>query len=115
MPKGRQPDLGIVRDSGSANPPRRSGSTALVDIEPETFLLPDYEEVTEAYIEIIALPEQELIASIEILSPSNKDSNGHGEYWAKRAMMLRQKVHLVEIDLLPGRAPVGAAQTASRW
>jgi hypothetical protein len=99
-PRARQPDLGIVMQADVPASTRGSSATVLADIEPERFLLPDYEETTEAYIEVVALPEQQLITSIEILSPSNKDSAGHGEYWAKRAKMLRQKVHLVEIDLL---------------
>jgi hypothetical protein len=96
----RQPDVGIVRQADSPVIVGALAAAVLTDIEPEHFLLPYYEETIEAFIEIVALPEQELITSIEILSPSNKDPTGHSEYQTKRARMLRQKVHLVEIDML---------------
>jgi hypothetical protein len=88
-PRSRQPDVGIVKNGDTPADANASSTAVLADIEPEYFLLPDYEEVTEAYIDVVALPEQQLVTSIEILSPSNKDSAGHGEYWAKQARMLR--------------------------
>jgi hypothetical protein len=93
----RKPDIAVARDIESQ---RGGGTAVLPDIEPATLTLPEFEESPEAYIDIRTFPEGELIASIEILSPSNKSSSGHGEYWTKRAAMIRQGVHLVEIDLL---------------
>jgi hypothetical protein len=95
----RRPDIAVARDFELG----RAGQTTtavLPDIEPTTLTLPEFEEIPEAYIEIRTLPDRELVTSIEILSPSNKSASGHGEYWTKRAAMIRQGVHLVEIDLL---------------
>jgi hypothetical protein len=39
---------------------------------------------------------------IEILSPTNKAGEGFSKYLRKRRATIRQKVHLVEIDLLLG-------------
>jgi hypothetical protein len=39
---------------------------------------------------------------LEMLSPTNKASEGFQEYRAKRKAILLQKVHLVELDLLVG-------------
>jgi hypothetical protein len=62
-------------------------------------------EVRETYIEIFATePEQRLVTTIEVLSPTNKDRGGHGWnlYLRKRQAALVCGVHLVEIDLLRG-------------
>jgi len=77
-----------------------TATAVLPDIEPATLTLPNYDENPEAYIDIRTFPDRELVTSIEILSPSNKSASGHGEYWTKRASMILQGVHLVEIDLL---------------
>ena len=74
----------------------------MLDFEPAVLTLPDHLENLEAYIDIRSLPDQELIASIEILSPSNKDPSVHGEYWPERYSMIQQRINLVEIDLLLG-------------
>jgi hypothetical protein len=95
----RKPDVAVARDFESD----QGGGTAtavLPDIEPAALTLPDYDENPEAYIDIRTFPDRELVTSIEILSPSNKSPSGHGEYWTKRASMILQGVHLVEIDLL---------------
>lgn len=58
----------------------------------------------EKYIEIRLRDNREVVAVIELLSPSNKraHSDGRREYLAKRAMVLHGSVHLVELDLLRG-------------
>jgi len=103
----RKPDIAVARDFESD----QGGATAtavLPDIEPATLTLPNFDENPEGYIDIRTFPDRELVTSIEILSPSNKSASGHGEYWTKRAAMILQGVHLVEIDLLLGgrRLPV---------
>ena len=47
---------------------------------------------------------------LELLSPTNKGDGGYSDYLTKRAAILRQKVHLVELDLLLAgrRMPLGA-------
>src|SRR5205807_1726822 len=54
----------------------------------------------ETYIEILHLPERSLVATLELLSPANKEQPGRTEYLAKRRALLFQNVHLVELDLL---------------
>ena len=99
-PRSRRPDLSVAQ---SEYADVSSGAVAFRShIEPAVLTLPDLEEVPEAYIDIRSLPEQQIVTSVEILSPSNKSPAGRGEYWAKRAALLRQAVHLVEIDLLLG-------------
>jgi hypothetical protein len=58
------------------------------------------EEERERFIQILRLPDRELVAILEFLSPSNKTNPGRGEYLVKRNAILRQRVHLVELDLL---------------
>ena len=60
------------------------------------------EEVREAYIEILHRPERELVAVLELLSPTNKIEPGWGDYAAERTALLRRPIHLVELDLLVG-------------
>ncbi|HZL34713.1 MAG TPA: DUF4058 family protein [Tepidisphaeraceae bacterium] len=64
----------------------------------------------ETFIEIRTLPEREVIAALELLSPSNKLGRTRVEYLDKRDEVLRAPVHLVELDLLLGglRLPMGA-------
>jgi hypothetical protein len=101
------PDLSVGRDiysdSGSA------GTAVLTEpsLAPSVLTLPDYDPVSEAYIDIRRLPDQELVTSIELLSPTNKDPHGgSSKYRAKRADTISQNVNLVEIDLLlAGRRP----------
>ena len=59
----------------------------------------------EAFVEIYeATPEQRLVTSIEILSPSNKRPRtpGYDLYLRKRQSLLLGDANLVEIDLLRG-------------
>jgi hypothetical protein len=68
--------------------------------------LPLPEEVTERYLEIRTIPEQQVITVIEILSPSNKlTREGRAQYEVKRLKVLGSATHLVEIDLLRAGLP----------
>jgi hypothetical protein len=61
------------------------------------------EEITEAYLNVYARKEkEELVTSIEILSPSNKTPGNQGRamYLRKQEEMMASGVNLVEIDLL---------------
>lgn len=70
--------------------------------EPVTLPLLIMDETREAYIEILQRPEMSLVAVLELLSPYNKRDLGFGEYLYKRNALLRQKVHVIELDLLLG-------------
>jgi hypothetical protein len=55
----------------------------------------------EYFIEIIRMPEAEVVTVVEVLSPMNKQADGRGLYTNKRGRLLRtESVNLVEIDLL---------------
>lgn len=60
------------------------------------------DEIRETWIEIRREPDWELVTSIELLSPANNEDPGFSEYLAKRADLMAQPVHLVELDLLIG-------------
>ena len=97
----RLPDVAVTRDLYSAPAPD-GGSAVLLDLEPALRTLPSYEELPESYIDIRSDPDDELVTCIELLSPTSKAASGRGEYWAKRAGVLRGTASLVEIDLLLG-------------
>jgi hypothetical protein len=85
------------------------GSSAAV-LEPVSVPLPSvFMEVRDAWIEIRQGSKQKAIASVEVLSPTNKAGAGLAEYLLKRRKSIRQKIHLVEIDLLlrGDRLPMG--------
>ena len=97
----RRPDVAVVRDLYSV-PVTGHASAAVLDVEPMVRTLAAYEELPESYIDIRSAPDDELVTSIELLSPTNKIAPGRGEYWTKRAGLLRGTANLVEIDLLLG-------------
>jgi hypothetical protein len=53
-------------------------------------------------VQVYVTETQELVTSIEILSPYNKGGEGLRQYRQKRSRLLRSPVHLVELDLLRG-------------
>jgi hypothetical protein len=60
------------------------------------------DEDAEAYLEILHRPDRRLMAVVEVLSPANQIGADYVAYLAKRKTVLRQEVHLVELDLLVG-------------
>jgi hypothetical protein len=61
---------------------------------------PDWER-TESYIDVLTTSHQ-LVASIEVLSPANKQpgSKGREQYRTKQQELMRTGAHTLEIDLL---------------
>jgi hypothetical protein len=60
-----------------------------------------------AFVEVRDRRGRELVTVIEVLSPSNKRPGpDRAQYLAKRQGLLNGRVHLVEIDLLRGGAPM---------
>ncbi len=55
---------------------------------------------TEAYLELVRLPEMAVVTVLELLSPTNKYGAGRGLYLDKRRQFLARPVHVVELDLL---------------
>jgi hypothetical protein len=95
------PDVAVL-----AGGPAREGApetaTGVLTLEPVTMGLPldEIDEVRDLWIEIRHRPDRELVTAVEVLSPWNKTGEGYWEYRAKRRRLLRQDVHLVELDLL---------------
>jgi hypothetical protein len=94
-----RPDVTVVRSSGGGS--RGGAGTGAAVLEPVTLENLDViDPHTESYIKIVRLPDQELVTVIELLSPTNKYGEGRGDYVRKRRKLLRQPVHIVELDLL---------------
>jgi hypothetical protein len=95
-----QPDVLV----GSDSPSHVSGGTGrgAATLEPTTLanVIP-LDPRTERAIEVIRLPDAEVVTAVEVLSPTNKHGDGRGIYTEKRNRILRgREVSLVEIDLL---------------
>jgi hypothetical protein len=71
---------------------------------PARIRVPQADVTREAYLEIIDRHSREVVAVIELLSPSKKRRSGpdRAQYLAKRTNGLASQTHLVEIDLLRG-------------
>lgn len=98
----RRPDVAVEAWSGPAgwSGPATPESTAI--LEPQVATLPTvWTEEREVWVEVRWLPENRLVTVIELLSPTNKaPGSGFYEYQAKRREFLRERIHIVEIDLL---------------
>jgi hypothetical protein len=71
-------------------------------IEPVSIPMAALEEHRDVWVEIIHLPERNLVTSIEVLSPTNKAGDDAADYHNKRVELYTRGVNLVEIDLLRG-------------
>jgi hypothetical protein len=94
-----RPDLAILRDDSAAGAP---GTPGIATIEPVVIpmAMGVVEEVRETWIEVLHLEDRSLVTAIELLSPGNKVEPQRSSYLAKRVELLRQPVHLVELDFL---------------
>ena len=104
------PDVEVVTSRlREAEPvPYLGGASATVAITPArvTVAAPDPIQVRVPTVEIRDVTRNELVTSIEILSPVNKREPGLTPYLEKRDRLRRAGVHVVEIDLLRrGRRP----------
>jgi hypothetical protein len=98
------PDVGVTAAVAAGNPPAAVAEPAT---EAGVFNLRAFidEHYRETFVEIFETePEQRLITSIEVLSPTNKrrGSEGWGLYLRKRQGLMLGTANLVEIDLLRG-------------
>ncbi len=89
------PDVGVV-DTG-AKPWGQGGVATAAPIRLAT-VVPT--RVPHVVVEILETASRRLVTAIEVLSPTNKRSEGREEYLAKRRRILLSTAHLIEIDLL---------------
>jgi hypothetical protein len=100
---GRQlfiPDVHLVRGSGSGR-----GAAAQSTISAPTLIEPlDDLEVRDRYVEILDARNRAVVATLEVLSPTNKVAGALGReaYLRKRRAVLTSPAHWIEIDLLRG-------------
>lgn len=100
-----RPDVLVLQRERGRPAAAGAGDTAVAVATPSVELtLPVPEERRETFLTIRDRETMEVVTVIELLSPSNKrpGADGHREYLAKRAAVLRSSAHLVELDLLRG-------------
>jgi hypothetical protein len=99
-PHERVPDVEIYREKG------RGASTVLdrPEIQEGILLGGAGVERREAWLGIRSLPGDDLITSIEVLSPANKCGEGRIAYQDKQMQLASAGVNLVEVDMLRGGA-----------
>lgn len=97
-----EPDVNVLRTDDARPTAERAGGASAV-AEPVVVTVP-HDEHREAYVDIITRgPDGEIIvATIEVLSPSNKERRSEGRrlYLKKQREILGSDTHLIEIDLL---------------
>jgi hypothetical protein len=96
-------DLSLVeRDAGRLN----QGVLGVLEAPAEVWL-PEQDVEKVPFLEVRDRQGRDLVAVIELLSPSNKRAgDDRQQYLAKRRELLRSPAHLVEIDLLRGWPPM---------
>ena len=108
-----RPDVAIV---DSPIPSEQPPTPIPVTISPPTkrhkVLVKSPEKLRRIYVKLANTDE--LVTVIEILSPTNKRSQGLTEYRQKRHTILLSDIHLVEIDLLRAGKRPGAEVTSEQ-
>ena len=92
-------DVDVVRqgDGGSIQP--AEGAVATADARTFVRHQPINLAPRQTYARVVAIPDGELVTTIELLSPTNKGS-GYMEFLARREVLLNAGINLVELDLL---------------
>lgn len=111
----REPDVAVFATARNAPLSSLGGvavlerglNTASVNSIPQTVVEPEIviaQPVRQYFVEIIDLRgAEQVIAVIELLSPTNKDGrSGSEQYRRKQNQLLSSNVHLLEIDLVRG-------------
>ncbi len=109
-PRFRIPDAMVLsHTAASLNAPNERG-VAVAEPPPGaaavSVALPAAELERQRYLQVLRVDTMEVVAVIELLSPSNKLGDGRREYLGKRAEVKNSTAHLVEIDLLRAGPPL---------
>lgn len=107
-PQSFSPDVIVSRQANTLGPPQPPAGPALLEPVTVPLILPQEERQT--CIEIYDHQGEELVAVLELLSPTNKLAKGRESYLTKRDEILRQHLHLIEIDLLVGGHRIPTAE-----
>jgi hypothetical protein len=101
------PDV-IVKSRQNINDPKTSNVALASPIpKPITVKVPIPISIKEGYLEVKEVGTEQLITTIEILSPTNKrPGKGREAYEEKRGKVLGSRTNLVEIDLLRQGEPM---------
>jgi hypothetical protein len=101
------PDVIVQRSLTATNPTRANVAVAAATAQPTRVTIPVPETIKEGYLEVREVGTEEVVTTIEILSPTNKRSGkGRQMYEDKRHQVLGSRTHLVEIDLLRQGEPM---------
>lgn len=101
------PDVEVLRRREPL-PAGPAGASPVKVIDAPTLTIP-LPEVKLVSVEVRDVAQNELITSIEILSPVNKRESGASQYRQKRLRLREAGVHLLELDLLRrGEHPIHA-------
>lgn len=100
------PDV-VVTERSQPSGATQAGEMSTTVAEPVVAELPQLEEVQHRHLEIRDTEAQEVITTIELLSPANKiGRQGREQYENKRLRILSSLTNLVEIDLLRSGDPM---------
>ena len=112
-PRFRIPDAMVLsHTAASLNAPNDRNERGVAVAEPPpgaaavSVALPAAELERQRYLQVLRVATMEVVAVIELLSPSNKLGDGRREYLGKRAEVKNSTAHLVEIDLLRAGPPL---------
>ncbi|MFQ5859609.1 MAG: DUF4058 family protein, partial [Anaerolineae bacterium] len=102
-----RPDVAAIDLSHAPSLAPAGSSSAAVLERPMTVELPVPDRVRERYLEVRDATTHEVVTSIEVLSPTNKQTGeGRQQYERKRQQVLDSLTSLVEIDLLRAWEPM---------
>ena len=109
-PRFRIPDAMVLTYSmASRNDPNMRGvavAEPLPGAAAVSVALPAAELERQRYLQVLRVDTMEVVAVIELLSPSNKQGDGRREYLGNRAEVKNSTAHLIEIDLLRAGPPL---------
>jgi hypothetical protein len=106
------PDVAIQSQRMTARPLQTNTATATntavleAPTQPVSVEVPVPEIVKEGYLEVREVGTEDVVTTIELLSPTNKRGKGRSLYERKRQKVLGSPTNLVEIDLLQGGDPM---------
>ena len=93
------PDVALIERPKRPQSP--AGATAVLEVDEPVKVKVPGAEVREAYLEIVAAGDGQLVTSIEFLSPANKAPGPSRDlYLKKQRETLSSQANLVEVDLL---------------